>query len=149
MRTLDEQFPPTIPAAVQSVASFIPGRNPEFKVHKSAGLAHSALGQRGFYDARAKYVLRDGEWQRDWAYVPPKNCRRCDRRYEDVVLSEQRKTNRGGWRTKYHHDPTYTGPVWCSEPVCIICVREIKQEADKAEQEEAARALHERYFLNK
>lgn len=149
MRTLDEQFPPTIPAADQSVATFIPGRNPEFKVHKSAGLAHSALGQRGFGDRKAKYEFHNGEWKRVWAYVPPANCRRCSRRYDDVVASEQARRTHRGWITKYQHDPSYDGPVWCSEPVCIICVREIRAETEKAEEEAAARALHERYFINK
>lgn len=149
MSTFDERFPPSIPASVQSVATFIPARSPEFKVHKSPGLAHGALGQRGFHESRAKYELVDGAWQRVWAYVPPDNCRRCKRRYDDVVASEQARRNHRGWMSKYHHDPSYDGPVWCSEPVCILCVRDIKEETDKAEQEAAARELHDRYFLNK
>lgn len=152
MTTLDERFPPSIPANENTVATFIPSRSPEFKVHKTPGLAHSALGQRGFYDARAKYELRDGEWQRVWAYVPPDNCRRCNRRYADVLAEQARQAqavNRFYRPAKYHADPTHTGPGWNAEPVCKICVEQIKQDTDKAEQEESARALHDRYFLNK
>lgn len=150
MRTLDEQFPPTLPANVQTVATFIPSRSPEFKVHSKPGLAHNALGGRGYTVARAKYELIDGEWKRVWAYVPPTNCRRCNRLYADVLAEQKRQSGRNyHWHHQYYDDPTYTGPKWCAEPVCKICVEQIKQEAKKAEQEEAARVFHELYLLNK
>lgn len=147
---LDEQFPLLIESTVQSVATFIPSRQPVFKVHTTAGLAHSALGNKGFTDAKAKYELGDKGWTRVWAYVPPENCRRCNRKFDDV-LAEQRRQNPNAnyWRfSRYHDDPTYTGPRWCAEPVCKICVEQIRQEQAEAEQEAAARAVHEQFFTN-
>jgi len=143
---VDERFPESLKADVSSVATFIPSRSPEFKVHSKVGLAHSALGGRGFYESRAKYVLTDGVWKRVWAYVPPDNCRRCGRRYSDVLAEQKRQAEEAGRffhprHAKYHSDPTYDGPKWCEEPVCRICVDEINLEAIKAEQEAAARML--------
>lgn len=136
-RLVDEYFPETLPAEQNTVATYIHDRSPAFKVHSKVGLAHNALGGRGFTVARAKYELVSGEWKRVWAYVPPDNCRRCGRKYDDVVAEEQRQRDakRGSyWRVvKYHHDPTYTGPKWSEEPVCRICVGQIEAEQAAAQ----------------
>ena len=140
---LDEQFP--IYLASDTVATFIPYRSPEFKVHSKAGLAHNALGQRGYREPKAKYELVDGVWHRTWAYYPPTVCRHCDRLYKDVKVKDHWGSTRG---SDYYDDPSYTGPKWARLPVCKECAVAIQEEAEKAEADMGQREAHERYLLN-
>lgn len=134
MDALDELFPPAV--TTDTVATDIPHRSPRFKVHSKPGLAHNALGKRGFNSAFAKYELENGVWVRTYAYIPPDQCKRCGNDY-------QRSYNR------YHHDPREDDlPKYRRTPVCKDCVSEIRAEIEQAEADMEYREKHERYFLN-
>lgn len=132
---IDELFPPAV--TCDTVATDIPHRSPRFKVHSKAGLAHNAMGQRGFNSAFAKYELENGVWVRTYAYVPPTHCKNCGDQYP------------GGYN-RYHADPREVDlKQWQKTPVCRHCVIAIKAEIQQAEADMEYRAKHERYFLNK
>lgn len=134
---LDERFPPVIAANLHTIATFIPYRSPEFKVHSKPGLAHGAMSNRGFHESFAKYELIDGEWRRVYAYMPPDKCKRCGNAYE----------HRG--YTKYHTDPREESiPRWQRTPVCKDCASAIRAEIVQEEADKEYRQNHERYFLN-
>lgn len=131
---LDELFPPAM--ACDTVATYIPHRSPSFKVHSRAGLAHNALGQRGFASAFAKYELENGVWVRTYAYIPPTHCKRCGAEYEKAY-------------NRYRMDPREADVLtYLRTPVCKKCVGEIEQEIKQAEADMEYREKHERYFLN-
>lgn len=132
---LDELFPPTM--ACDTVATYIPHRSPSFKVHSKPGLAHNALGQRGFNSPFAKYELENGVWIRTYAYIPPTHCKRCGESFK------------GKGYSCYYHDPREDDlPRWKRTPVCKDCVPAIRQELEQAEADMEYREKHERYFLN-
>ena len=131
---LDEMFPPAM--ACDTVATMIPHRSPTFKVHSRPGLAHNALGQRGFNSPFAKYELENGVWVRTYAYVPPTHCKNCGERYSTGYY-------------RYETDPREVDlPRWQRTPVCKDCVPRIEAEIEQAEADMEYRDKHERYFLN-
>jgi hypothetical protein len=144
----DEKFPPTLPSKSATVASFIPSRSPEFKVHSSPGLCHSALGYGGFDRDRAKYELADGEWVRVWYFAgnATRECPECKGNPFEIIKARQ--GDRGYWRSAWREDPRHTGPVWNHTPVCADCNERLTQEIKQAEQDMEYREKHERYFLN-
>lgn len=134
MDELDELFPPAV--TTDTVATDIPHRSPRFKVHSKPGLAHNAMGQRGFNSAFAKYELENGVWVRTYAYIPPTHCKRCGEKYERAY-------------NRYRMDPREADMLtYLRTPVCKKCVGEIEQEIKQAEEDMERRANHERYFLN-
>lgn len=142
---LDDKFPPTLPANSSTVASFIPSRSPEFKVHASAGLCHSALSNRAPFQDRAKYELINGEWVRTWYWAgnATRNCHECDR--DPFELAKNRIAR---YYRVWNNDPRHMGAVWNHKPVCLDCHDRIKAEIEQAEIDMEYREKHERYFLN-
>lgn len=109
-------FPDTIPHAEAHVwATLIPGRTPEFKVHRTEGLANSAMSQRGVYASFAKYELVDGEWKRRFLYVPRSACDRCKAPY---AIHET------GYSRMRNIDSTFDGPNYLAPVICNMCNRE-------------------------
>lgn len=112
------RFPDTIPANDAQFATFVPFRKPEFKVHRTEGLAHSAMAQRGYGEAYAMYQLIQGFWVKVYEYQPPTDCGDCGNPIGD---------------TKWGF-PDYCKPVlrkkWNSPPICRTCYYKQTEERD-------------------
>lgn len=127
-------FPDTIPSAEAHVwATMIPDRSPEFKVHKSEGLANSAMGNRGINESYAKYELVDGVWHKRYEYIPPDVCDRCNGPFVGT-----RPYDTGRNRQRY----LYKGVGYLAPVICNTCYR-----ADYDEYMREAREKQERRTL--
>lgn len=128
-------FPDSIPAETAQFATVIPYRTPEFKVHKSEGLANSALANR---NQGAKYKLENGAWVKVWEYKEPTHCDNC----------EQQEPPDAGYRwfstPRDYRGPAIEAPNWCPP-----CIQEAADARRRIEQERKDRAelarLQEKY----
>lgn len=133
------EFPETIEPKSQPVwATHIPGRSPEFKVHKTVGQAHNALSQRGFHEHYALYHLIDGVWNKTFEYHPPEVCE-CGRRYAESAQP---------YRSVYNRDPD-AKHRWDSLPICLACYEvkrlRIREEYERQRELETLKKLKEKY----
>lgn len=124
------QFPDVLPASVNVWATYIPYRTPEFKVHRSEGLANNAMGQRGPDESYAKYQLVSGEWVKVFEHHPAKNCAWCS-----APLT--------GYRDRYL-PPLSKKPKWQQPTICKQCY-----DTSYAQQRREAQELRERRELQR
>ena len=127
---MTNDFPQTIPSKEAQYATYIPARNPVFKVHSNEGLAHSALGQRSLDEKFAKYVMQGGVWVLVWSYVPGKDCETCGRPFDN---------DRWG-RIRRYRPYKGTGPVWKQPVVCATCYSTERDKVLQEQQEQRDRA---------
>lgn len=124
-------FPDVIPQKEAHIwATMIPGRSPDFKVHKSEALANSAMGQRGFHAEYAKYKLESGGWTKVFEYHPPTICR-CGNRYKD---------HSGSYYRHFYEDPSSTEAKYKQKPICRVCYETQQAELNRHRQEQRERA---------
>ncbi len=123
-------FPDTLPSEEIGWATFVPERKPQFKVHNTKGLAHSALGQRNYYESYALYELVGGIWHRRFEYVPGSDCNYCGNEF-----------SKDQWGGYVRIRPLSDGPGWNKKPICNKCYtvqreqrnREIREAQERAE----------------
>ncbi len=132
-----QEFPETLPSNESMFATFIPARTPEFKVHRTEGLAHSALGQRSYDESYAKYEMKDGQWVKVFEYVPQtEGCGICGGSFRVSTYS-------GGYR-HVRCESLSKAPRWKKKPICQNC-RNTQRAQERRMQEEARdRAEYER-----
>lgn len=58
-------------------ATYCAIRKPEFKVHSSLGLAHSAIANKKPHYEVTLLHFEDGHWRVEWEYTHPEACERC------------------------------------------------------------------------
>ncbi len=96
-------------------ATFCPDRRPNFKVHTSKGLAHSAIGYHKPQSEIAMYHLEviNGEavWQKVWEYTFPSSCPSCGKDF---------KPERG-YSSKYCLEYRFEGTIKDAPVVCYEC----------------------------
>ena len=69
------EYPDVLTFQTEPFATVIPSRSPAFKVHRTEGLANSALAH---HRNGAKYELINGTWTKKWEFnTNPTNCDNC------------------------------------------------------------------------
>ncbi len=144
----DGTFPDELPAEQSQWATYIPGRNPEFKVHSNLGLARSAMGQRSLDERYALYNLVEGTWVKTFEYGPRPNCDRCGQSY--VTASNNR------WRgSQRNWEDTGSRPWEGGNVICASCknaddsLRQLKYQIKQERAEfERLKAKYETYKDN-
>lgn len=114
-------------------ATLIPDRAPEFKVHTSLGLAHSAIAYHKPHSEVALYHLESDAlgayWQKTWEYVFPETCSNCGN-----APSPSRRGNR------FYLPFRYEGIVKDAPVVCDNCYYETQNKAKREQQQRAEKA---------
>ena len=132
----DGTFPDEIPSEQSQWATFIPKRNPEFKVHSNLGLAHSAMGQRSLDECYALYQLVDGKWTLHFVYEPPEHCNRCRKAFEPQERW-QRYSNR-------HYQDKGKRPWQGGNVICSQCrARDVQARLDEYNEAQERKRLAE------
>lgn len=126
------EFPDTLPSTESQYATYIPWRTPEFKVHRTEGLAHSALGQRSYDEPYAKYELKGGVWHKVFEYQPADVCGFCKG-------SLRVGTPSGGWRYS-RNESLSKAPKWTKKPICRNCYNIQNEQRKREMQEQRERA---------
>jgi len=124
------EFPETLPSKESQFATYIPARQPAFKVHSNEGLAHSALGQRGTDEAYAKYELKNGEWTLVYEHQPKDNCDQCK---QPFTLDRWKRVS----RNKPYNEK---GPAWLQDTICDGCYNRQRADWNREQQEKRDRA---------
>lgn len=100
-------------------ASLIPGRKPEFKVHKTRGQAFNAVSQKMPRQSVAVLEFNGADWQFYFDYSPPINCERCGGPFHP-----------DRWNRKHLNMAKQEGdPNYLSDIVCDLCI--VKNEIDE------------------
>lgn len=123
-------FPEKLDFQKEPFATVIPSRSVSFKVHKSEGLANSALSH---HREGAKYKQVDGEWIKVWSFYEPTNCEKCQ-----APLDSERDKNENYWgqKTEWLRSPLHKGSHIFAPFLCLECY---KPEAELADEREEAR----------
>jgi len=106
-------YPDTIDAQVEPFATVVPSRSPSFKVHRSEGVANSALSH---HKQGAKYELVDGVWTKRWEFYEPTNCENCN-----GVLDENRDKTGSYYRNDWLRSPLWRGSHIFAPFLCRTC----------------------------
>lgn len=123
-------FPDTMPSKEVQYATYIPARQPAFKVHNTQGLANSAVGQRNWNEPWAKYELQGGDWVKVDEYQPPTNCSMCGNQF-----------NRWDNGKIIYHTSVAKVAKYKKRPICSNCYN--TQRAQQRREEEEQRDLAE------
>lgn len=126
-QTRDYVYPDTLSFNKEPFATVIPYRSPSFKVHRTEGLANSALSH---HREGAKYELKAGVWTKIWEFKVPDDCESCG-----SPLDKERDTHRnyyGQPSNKWFRSPLWTGSVILTPYLCAPCYeRENREYEDK------------------
>lgn len=134
-------FPDQLSFHKEPFATVIPYRSPAFKVHKSEGLANSALSH---HKEGAKYKQENGVWVKTWEFYEPIECESCH-----LLLDETRDRTRNyyGRYGDYYRSPLHKGSEIFAPFLCLSCYENedaIVRDRQKARQwaaEQKRRAL--------
>lgn len=135
-------FPDQLNFQKEPFATVIPYRSTTFKVHKTEGLANSALSHHG---CGAKYKQENGVWVKIWEFYEPEVCENCD-----AVLTDRDSVNhyyRHG-HDKWLRSPLYKGSKIFAPFLCRACYDredEVVTERQKARQWRAEQKRREEF----
>lgn len=108
-------FPDTLTFDKEPFATVIPYRTPSFKVHRTQGLANSALTH---HKQGAKYELIDGVWHKCWEFKDPEDCDSCG---IGLDPSRDRFRNYYGNQTGWLRSPLHKGSAIDQPYLCLNC----------------------------
>lgn len=109
-------FPDQLSFNKEPFATVIPTRAAgTFKVHKTEGLANSALSH---HHEGAKYKQMHGVWVKVWEFYDPTNCESCGN-----FLDEERDGYKDYWgrKTEWLQSPLHKGSLIFAPFLCRIC----------------------------
>jgi hypothetical protein len=133
------EFPDTIPSKESMWATYIPARSPEFKVHKTLGLARSAMGQRSYDESYALYEMQGGQWVKTFEYHPAEMCGICGWRFNNG-------TDR--W-ARVRYESMSKASKWTKGPICAKCYGiqrdQIRREAEERRELAELKRLQNKY----
>ena len=130
------EFPDTLPSKESMFATYIPARTPEFKVHRTEGLAHSALGQRNYNESYAKYEMKEGQWVKVFEHHPADACGLCGGTFQ--------VTHPSGRTGVFRYESYAKVPKWQKEPICHNCYTTQREKQRRIDEEKRERAQYER-----
>jgi len=105
-------FPDTLNFQKEPFATVIPPRSTTFKVHKTEGLANSALSYHG---EGAKYKQENGVWVKVWEFKVAENCETCDA----ILGEDDRRSSYYG--DNHYRSPLHRGPQIFAPYLCKVC----------------------------
>lgn len=124
--TREYTFPDKLDFQKEPFATVIPARNTAFKVHKTEGLANSALA---YHKQGAKYKQENGAWVKVWEFYDPEACEKCTlpldpTRDQKPIAHYYREYN------KWYRSPLHKGAEIFSPFLCKTCYDEEKKVVD-------------------
>lgn len=131
-------FPERLNFDKEPFATVIPGRaSGTFKVHKTEGLANSALSHHG---EGAKYKQENGVWVKVWEFYEPEDCESCG-----TLLNSERDKKRNVYgSTKWYRSPLHRGSHIFAPFLCKNCHDKEEQVVDDREKAKRWRAEEKR-----
>lgn len=133
-QTREYIFPDVLAFDKEPFATVIPYRSPSFKVHKTEGLANSALSH---HKQGAKYELVNGVWTKRWEFKEPDNCEVCGVGLSDRDRTKTHYAYQKGTRLR---SPIHKGSAIFAPYLCLECYKgetAIAEEKQKARQWQA------------
>lgn len=127
-------FPDKLSFVKEPFATVIPWRSPPFKVHKTEGLANSALSHHG---QGAKYKQVDGVWIKVWEFYEPTECENCQNPLSDDDEVSHYFRNR---HDRWHRSPLYRGATLFAPFLCKECFNKEQAVVDDRAKARAWRA---------